>query len=372
MSSTDGANRAAGMGTGVRRHRLWIRHVGRALGAARRSPRTACLLAALSGLAALSTVAFRGLSWQYPVPALVLASLAATLGGAAFLGRRPLLSFGLDDIDRSCLTTFRRQYGEVAFAPVVVVIAAYQEAASIGAVLDELPAVYRSVRVDTLVIVDGATDATGVIAAAHGARVCVVPVNRGQGAAFRLGYALARAGGARFIVTTDADGQYVGAELPRLLDPLVADDADFVTGSRWLGDQETTDPIRRLGSHVFARLASHLTHQTITDTSFGFRAMKAEMTESVVLRQPQYQSSELLIAAIAHGYRTTERPLTMQTRSHGRTKKGNFVVYGSRYACVLIGTWLRAHCHPSRGATRSADKAAHHAPAAEAAAPAER
>ena len=53
-------------------------------------------------------------------------------------------------------------------------------------------------------------------------------------------------------------------------------------------------------------------------------------------------------------------------------KKRAIVVYGSRYACVLIGTWLRAHCHPSRGATRSADKAAHHAPAAEAAAPAER
>ena len=66
-----------------------------------------------------------------------------------------------------------------------------------------------------IVVVDGGTDDTAAIARKHGAYVCEMPVNRGQGAALRIGYFLARAGGARYIVTTDADGQYDIAQLPR-------------------------------------------------------------------------------------------------------------------------------------------------------------
>ena len=57
---------------------------------------------------------------------------------------------------------------------------------------------------------------------AAGAVVCDVPVNRGQGAALRLGYRLAREGGAQYIVTTDADGQYNPAEIPALMAPILA------------------------------------------------------------------------------------------------------------------------------------------------------
>jgi glycosyltransferase involved in cell wall biosynthesis len=171
--------------------------------------------------------------------------------------------------------------------------------------------------------------------------VCEAVTNRGQGAALRLGYALARQGGARYIVTTDADGQYDTDELPLLLRPLIDDEADFVTGSRVLGRQETTDPVRHLGVHVFARLASLLTRRALTDTSFGFRSLRAEITGVVTLAQAQYQASELLVGVIAHGYRVLEQPMTMRARSAGESKKGNNLVYGMRYARVLVGTWWR-------------------------------
>ena len=64
-----------------------------------------------------------------------------------------------------------------------------------------------------IVVVDGAKDATAAQAASAGALVCDVPVNRGQGAALRLGYWLARARGARMIATIDADGQYEPDEI---------------------------------------------------------------------------------------------------------------------------------------------------------------
>lgn len=254
---------------------------------------------------------------------------------------KQLLPPRLDAADDAAIAEFHERYGDIKLTPAVVVIAAYEEEASIGAVVDELPTEACGLPLSCIVVVDGDTDGTASVARDHGAYVCTFPSNRGQGAAFRVGYALARAGGARFIVTTDADGQYVGGEIERLLKPLVADEADFVVGSRWLGRQETTDPVRRLGSRFFARLATMLTGQRITDTSSGFRAMTADVTASVTLRQPQYQASELLMETLAKGFRFVEVPMTMRQRSHGTTKKGRWFLYGPRYARVLISSWLR-------------------------------
>lgn len=141
-----------------------------------------------------------------------------------------------------------------------------------------------------------------------------------------------------------------------LLQPLIDDEADFVTGSRVLGRQETSDPVRHLGVHVFAALASVLTRQRLTDTSFGFRAMKAELTGVVTLSQAQYQASELLLGAISHGYRVLEQPMTMLGRTAGKTKKGNNFLYGMRYARALVGTWSReSWARRRRAARRSPD-----------------
>jgi glycosyltransferase involved in cell wall biosynthesis len=251
------------------------------------------------------------------------------------------LSPGLDDADKSAIAAFQRSYGPLQLTPVVVVIAAYEEEASIGAVLDELPVEACGLPVRCIVVVDGDTDETAAVARDRGAYVCTFPTNRGHGTALRVGYALARETGAQFIVTTDADGQYLGSEIERVLAPVVGGTADFCVGSRWLGRQETTDPVRRAGSRFFARLASLLTGEHITDTSSGLRAMTADVTAAVTLRQPQYQTSELLMETLGKGFRYAEVPMTMRRRLHGQTKKGWWPLYGFRYARVLTTTWLR-------------------------------
>ncbi|MDQ3988140.1 MAG: glycosyltransferase [Actinomycetota bacterium] len=325
---------------------------GLGLGRARRSGiRAASLLASGMGATVLVTAAAFEFSWRYQLPGLVLLPMAGVLGVTAFTGplRRPGPRLKLrpplppypDEVDVASVRAFVRKEGDVRFAPVVVVIAAYNEEDGIGEVLDAVPSSCCGLPVDTLVVVDGSTDGTAEVARSRGARVCEAAANRGQGAALRLGYALARRGGARYVVTTDADGQYDIDELPLLLRPLIHDEADFVTGSRVLGRQETADPVRHLGVHVFARLASLLTRRALTDTSFGFRAMRAEVTATVTLAQAQYQASELLVGVISHGYRVLEQPMTIRARSAGETKKGNNFVYGMRYARVLVGTWWR-------------------------------
>jgi Glycosyl transferase family 2 len=325
---------------------------GFGIGNARRSGiRAASLLVSGLGVTVLMTAAAFEFSWRYQLPGLVLLPIAGALGVTAFTGplRRPGPRRKLnppmqpypDAMDSATVREFARTEGEVTFAPVVVVIAAYNEERCISAVLAAVPAMSCGVPVDTLVIVDGCTDGTAEVARRHGARVCELSSNRGQGASLRLGYALARRGCAQYVVTTDADGQYDMAELPLLLQPLIDDEADFVTGSRALGRRETSDPVRHLGVGVFAALASMLTRQRLTDTSFGFRAMRAEVTAAVTLVQAQYQASELLLGVISHGYRVLEQPMTMLGRTAGKTKKGNNLVYGMRYARVLVGTWSR-------------------------------
>jgi glycosyltransferase involved in cell wall biosynthesis len=244
-------------------------------------------------------------------------------------------------IDAAALERFRARYGEIALPPLAVVIAAYNEADNIGPVVAGIPRKVRDLDVAVIVVDDGSADATADVAARHGALVVVPGANRGQGAALRLGYRVAREFGARYIATTDADGQYDATELPTIVGPLVDGVADFVSGSRRLGRAETTDRVRHAGVRVYAALISVLTRQRVTDPANGFRAMRAEVTAHVTLDQPQYQATELLIGARYRGFRIAERPTTMRQRSSGASKKGSNLVYGYRFGRVILGTWWR-------------------------------
>jgi len=275
-------------------------------------------------------------------------------------------------VDAAAVEAFSSQYGARATAmpPLAIVIAAYNEEGAIGPVIEALPPVISGLEVVKIVVSDGSADGTVKEADAVGALVCDVPANRGQGAALRLGYRLAREGGVSYIVTTDADGQYNPAEMATVLAPVVAGEADFVTGSRRLGSQETKDMIRRTGVRFFAGTISLLTGQKISDTTFGLRAMRAEVTGAVQLSQPQYQASELLIGVIAHGYKVAEVPATIHRRRVGESKKGqnplyklhipgvNNFFYGMRFARVAYGTWLRERQRIRRsGSARSSGSA---------------
>jgi glycosyltransferase involved in cell wall biosynthesis len=317
------------------------------------------LLFLLGTVGVLGAADFYEFTWRYQLPGLVLGPVAGVLGLTALRWRPETATAFPTPDDQAVLDAFAAEYPDFALPAVAVVVAAYNEERGIGAVLDAMPTSTGGaspLSIATLVVVDGATDDTAAIARKRDVYVCEMPRNRGQGAALRLGYCLARLGGARYIVTTDADGQYDGDQLPVLLEPLRHGEADLVIGSRRLGDDHSRDFVRRAGVRVFGFIISTLTRTRVTDTSSGYRAMHADVTANVTLNQPQYQTSELLISALSRGYRVVERPVTMRKRHHGKSKKGNNLVFGMRYARVVFSTWARERAAAVDAKTKRSSK----------------
>ena len=245
--------------------------------------------------------------------------------------------------EREPVRAFFAQHPAGEGAPIAVVIPAYNEEPTVADVVRRIPREILGKAVDVIVVVDGSDDATAAEAASAGALVCDVKVNRGQGLILMLGYWLAWKRGSEVIATTDADGQYDESEFDRVLEPILSGRADFVNGSRRLGTELTTDPVRKAGVIFFGGLMSMLLRQKITDPASGIRAFRTIIPRTVKLEQTQYQTSELLIATAMNGFRITEVATTMRDRPEGATltKKGPNLLYGMRFARAVLGTWRR-------------------------------
>jgi glycosyltransferase involved in cell wall biosynthesis len=247
------------------------------------------------------------------------------------------------DVIAQARRDFVERYPGLTLSPVVGLICAYEEEGNIGAVLHGMPQEACGLPLSTLVIVDGGYDDTERVARDAGAITFVLSENLGHGYALRVGYTLASELGAQYVVTLDADGQNDPVEIPVMLQPLIDDEADFVVGSRRLGQDTTTDLFRKAGVRVFSWVLNAMGGTRLTDTSSGYRALRVLMLDDVVhrLTQSQYQTAELLIVCRKRGWRVTERPSRWLPRSSGTTKKGKNYLFGLRYGRVVLTTWWR-------------------------------
>jgi glycosyltransferase involved in cell wall biosynthesis len=150
---------------------------------------------------------------------------------------------------------------------VSVVVPAFNEGASIGALVSELrgAAPWREI----LVVDDGSGDDTGRRAADAGARVIRHPYNKGNGAAVKTGV---RHAAGEFVLILDADGQHRPADAARLVARL--GEYELVVGARSNATQASL--ARRLGNGALNAIASYLTGQPIPDLTSGFRAARRE------------------------------------------------------------------------------------------------
>jgi glycosyltransferase involved in cell wall biosynthesis len=223
---------------------------------------------------------------------------------------------------------------------IAVVIAAFEEEGAIGSVLERIPPRARGVPVRLLVVVDGGRDGTGAVARSHGAEVIELPVNRGQGAALRVGFEWALSAGATVVVTLDADNQHDPADLERLVGPVLEDRADFVAGSRRLPGYRAASVGRGAGLVLFSAVVSVVNRQRVTDCGTGYRAFRGSGLRRLHLRQDRYSTIEVLLRARRAGLRYLEVPIRSGPRSHGHSKKGSFFRYGFGVSRALVRTLL--------------------------------
>jgi hypothetical protein len=225
--------------------------------------------------------------------------------------------------------------------PIMIVIPAFNEAENLRYLLPKIPIKIKDTAVGVLVVDDGSDDESGQIVKEHNQFVVPNPINRGGGAALRLGYDILKNSDVSVCVTMDADGQHRPEDIEELVAPIINDEYDVVIGSRVLGTREKDDPIRILGVHVFSAIISSLLGKKITDPSSGFRAFKLDKIKDINLYEDQYHTSELIIEAVKKGLRVKEVPITILKRKFGKSKKGRDLTYALHFTKTIIKTWWR-------------------------------
>lgn len=185
-------------------------------------------------------------------------------------------------------------------------VPAYNEESSIRAVLDRVPEHILGREVRAVVVVDGATDNTERVVLEVGFPVASHAVNRGQGDALATGFEIARLEQADVVVHLDADGQYQPEEIESLIEPVLADEADFVLGSRLLGFYEETGSYRHFGVLLFSRFISMLAGNRVTDCTNGFRAIRGSEVRKLELQEEQFSATELILEAVRNRLRGQE------------------------------------------------------------------
>jgi glycosyltransferase involved in cell wall biosynthesis len=174
---------------------------------------------------------------------------------------------------------------------------------------------------EIVVVDDGSTDGTAEAALGAGARVVRLPYNLGIGAAVQTGFQYARDLGFDVAVQIDGDGQHDPRELPRLLGPVLAGDADLVVGTRFGGPSlYRGSRARRIGIGIFARAVSAIVGRRITDTTSGFRAAGRRAIELFAAEYPHdYPEVEATVLVFRYRLRLLEVPVAMRHRASGRS-----------------------------------------------------
>lgn len=232
----------------------------------------------------------------------------------------------------------------LAMAPVL------DEKMKIGTVVERVP---MDVVDEMLVVDDGSTDGSPDVARSKGATVVELGETLGVGAAIRRGYRYAVDEGFDVAVVMAGNNKDSPEEIPALLDPIAAGEADLVQGSRWLsdsGDFGDMPAYRKVATKLHPALFRLISSVALTDTTNGFRAVRVEVLRDERLWLDQHWLDEyelevyLLYKAANLGYRVTEVPVTKRypPKELGQTKMKPIVGWWSILRpLVLLGLGLK-------------------------------
>jgi glycosyltransferase involved in cell wall biosynthesis len=202
----------------------------------------------------------------------------------------------------------------------LAIVPAYNEAGAIAGTIQDLR--LHAPDFDVLVVDDGSTDETAVLARAAHARVLRLPFNVGIGGAVQSGYQYALENGYDVAVQVDGDGQHDARCLPVLLGHLRSNPSlNMVTGSRFLADEGhgyRSSASRRLGIRIFGRILSWIVGRPVTDPTSGLRMTDRRGIELFARDYPHdYPEVEAVLLLHHHRLNSEEVPVKMRPRTTG-------------------------------------------------------
>ena len=201
----------------------------------------------------------------------------------------------------------------------LIIIPAYNEAETITKTIQDLKAACPNM--DCLVINDCSTDNTRELLQRMKVNHLNLPINLGVGGGVQAGYRYALTGGYDAVIQFDGDGQHVAKYVHTLLEPLEADQADLVIGSRFLERQGfQSSAMRRFGIRILSGLIYGLCGLHVLDVTSGMRAANRKMITFFADHYAQdYPEPEALLAAGLRGARVLEVPVRMRERQGGKS-----------------------------------------------------
>jgi hypothetical protein len=173
-----------------------------------------------------------------------------------------------------------------------------------------------------------------------------MPFNLGIGGTVQAGYQYALEHEYGYAIQVDGDGQHDPQELPKLLTPLLAGEADMVVGSRFQGEESYRSSfLRRVGIRILSAVVSILVRQRVTDPTSGFRAVNRRALELFAGDYPHdYPEAEATVLVHRHRLRVLEVPVRMRPRAGGTSSIGGIysVVYmGKVLVALVVGIFRR-------------------------------
>ena len=231
--------------------------------------------------------------------------------------------------------------------PVVALVLAYNEEASLPGLLAELA---RECPTWSIVVVsDGSTDGTAACVRAAGAVLLELPFNSGVAVAEQTGFLYARDLGAEIVVRVDGDGQHPPSEARKVVDALVESGADVVVGSRFLtGGGYRSTLVRRTGIRWLTLLLRLLGGLKVTDPTSGLRAFRRRAFSLLARVYPHgYPEPESNLLLGRAGLRLVEVPVRMRARDGGLSSLGAWTTlyYPVKVTFALLIEALRRPVH---------------------------
>ena len=203
-----------------------------------------------------------------------------------------------------------------------VVIPVFNEIKTIGRILSRVAAL--PLNIEMVIVDDFSTDGTREVlrklAGLKNVTVVLQEENAGKGAALRTGFEHVTGD---IVVVQDADLEYDPMDIPRLIQPLLRDEADVVYGSRFIGeDQQDESWVHRTGNAVLTGASNLFSGLRLTDMETCYKAFNRDVLRDVQIQQNRFGIEPEITAKLARrGYRFIEVPISYDSRGYDEGKK---------------------------------------------------